>query len=57
MRERRELDHHANMTFRHKCVDGVDVTLEFFTYEANEVTGKDYTAAKMVNEIARKNTK
>ena len=53
----RELDHHANMTFRHKCVDGVDVTLEFFTYEANEVTGKDYTAAKMVNEIARKNTK
>jgi len=53
----RELDHHANMTFRHECVDGVDVTLEFFTYEANEVTDKDYTAAKMVNEIARKNTK
>ena len=48
----RDLDHHANMTLKHECVDGVNVTLSFFTYEANEITEKDYIAAKMVNDIA-----
>eukprot|EP00566_Odontella_aurita_P004559 CAMPEP_0113570942 /NCGR_PEP_ID=MMETSP0015_2-20120614/25276_1 /TAXON_ID=2838 /ORGANISM="Odontella" /LENGTH=778 /DNA_ID=CAMNT_0000473833 /DNA_START=385 /DNA_END=2721 /DNA_ORIENTATION=- /assembly_acc=CAM_ASM_000160 len=46
------MDHHANMTFGHRCVDGVDVTLSYFTYEANRITGKDYDAAKAVNAIA-----
>jgi S-adenosylmethionine:tRNA ribosyltransferase-isomerase len=46
-----QIDHHANMSFCHKCVDGVDLDLEFFTYEAGEVTEKDYKAAKMVNTI------
>lgn len=50
----RDLDHHANMTLKHECVDGVNVTLSFFTYEANEITEKDYIAAKMVNDIASK---
>ena len=50
----RDLDHHANMTIKHECVDGVNVTLSFFTYEANEITEKDYIAAKMVNDIASK---
>ena len=46
-----KLDHHANMNFCHKCVDGVDVDLEFFTFEAGDVTEKDYQAARMVNAI------
>ena len=46
-----ELDHHANMRFCHKCVDGVDLDLEFFTFETGEVTEKDYEAARMVNAI------
>mmetsp|Transcript_28967 Transcript_28967/g.42281 ORF Transcript_28967/g.42281 Transcript_28967/m.42281 type:complete len:1000 (+) Transcript_28967:2-3001(+) len=46
-----DLDHHANMTFRHKCVNGVDLELEFFTFEANEITEKDYVAAHNVNAI------
>ena len=46
-----QLDHHANMSFSHKCVNGVDLDIEFFTYEASEVTEKDYKAAKMVNTI------
>ena len=50
----RDLDHHANMTLKHECVDGVNVILSFFTYEANEITEKDYIAAKMVNDIASK---
>mmetsp|Transcript_3249 Transcript_3249/g.4678 ORF Transcript_3249/g.4678 Transcript_3249/m.4678 type:complete len:755 (-) Transcript_3249:1665-3929(-) len=47
----REMDHHANMTFKHHCVDGVDVTLELFTFEANKVTEKDVEAAKKINDI------
>eukprot|EP00977_Amphora_coffeiformis_P004199 scaffold875_cov185-Amphora_coffeaeformis.AAC.14 len=49
-----EMDHHANMAFSHRCVDGVDVDLEFFTFEANEVTEKDYQAARAVNYILLK---
>lgn len=45
------LDHHATMRFKHECVDGVGVELEFFSYEANKVTEKDYLAARKVNEI------
>jgi len=43
------MDHHANMAFSHKCVNGVDLDLDFFTFEANTVTAKDYEAAKNVN--------
>jgi len=46
-----DLDHHANMNFVHKCVDGVDLELEFFTFEAGEVTDNDYEAARKVNVI------
>jgi len=46
-----ELDHHANMTFSHECVDGVNLEIEFFTYEANAVTDKDYMAAQRVDNI------
>mmetsp|Transcript_17770 Transcript_17770/g.27446 ORF Transcript_17770/g.27446 Transcript_17770/m.27446 type:complete len:745 (+) Transcript_17770:590-2824(+) len=48
----REMDHHANMSFKHHCVDGVDVSLELFTFEANKLTEKDYEAAKKINDIA-----
>jgi len=46
-----EMDHHANMSFNHRCVNGVDATLEFFTFEANDLTDKDYEAARRVNAI------
>jgi len=46
-----DIDHHANMNFSHKCIDGVDLNLEFFTFEANKVTSKDYESAQNVNLI------
>jgi pterin-4a-carbinolamine dehydratase len=46
------MDHHANMSFLHKCVDGVDLRVEFFTFEAKELTSKDYDAAKAIDTIA-----
>ncbi|VEU37593.1 unnamed protein product [Pseudo-nitzschia multistriata] len=46
-----EMDHHANISFTHKCVDGVDVNMEYFSFEANDVTDKDYEAARRVNGI------
>lgn len=46
-----DMDHHANMSFSHKCINGVDLDLEFFTYEANEVTEKDYRAASNVDQL------
>ena len=49
-----EMDHHANLSFTHKCVNGVDVDLEYFSFEANELTDKDYEAARKVNEIILK---
>mmetsp|Transcript_33015 Transcript_33015/g.76063 ORF Transcript_33015/g.76063 Transcript_33015/m.76063 type:complete len:693 (-) Transcript_33015:266-2344(-) len=49
-----KMDHHANMTFTHKCTNGVDVELKFFTFEANDITEKDYKAAKYVNDILDK---
>jgi len=51
-----EMDHHANMSFTHECVNGVNVNLEFFTYEANKVTEKDYRAASAVNELLLEET-
>ncbi|KAL3933359.1 MAG: hypothetical protein SGBAC_010438 [Bacillariaceae sp.] len=45
------MDHHANMQFTHKCVDGVDLELEFFTFEAKQITQKDYDAAEAVDMI------
>ncbi len=45
------MDHHANMKFTHKCVKGVNLEMEFFTYEAKEVTEKDYDAAKAVDML------
>jgi len=46
-----EMDHHANITFTHKCVNGVDVEMEYFSFEANDLTNKDYEAARKVNRI------
>ena len=43
------MDHHTNMKFTHKCVNGVDLEMEFFTYEAKQLTEKDYDAAKAVD--------
>jgi len=51
-----EMDHHANISFTHKCVDGVDVNMEYFSFEANDVTGKDYEAARRVNGILSEET-
>jgi len=48
------MDHHANMKFTHKCVEGVDIEMEFFTYEAKELTEKDYDAAKAVDMVLSK---
>ncbi|CAB9531413.1 protein FolD (Partial), partial [Seminavis robusta] len=49
------MDHHANMTFSHQCVDGVDVVMEFFTFDANELTEKDYDAARVVELVYGEN--
>jgi len=46
-----EMDHHANISFTHKCVNGVDVEMEYFSFEANDLTDKDYEAARRVNNI------
>jgi len=46
-----DLDHHANMSFSHECVGGVNLKLELFTYEAGAVTAKDYIAAQKVDDI------
>eukprot|EP00535_Pseudo-nitzschia_heimii_P009091 CAMPEP_0197191944 /NCGR_PEP_ID=MMETSP1423-20130617/24273_1 /TAXON_ID=476441 /ORGANISM="Pseudo-nitzschia heimii, Strain UNC1101" /LENGTH=1203 /DNA_ID=CAMNT_0042644737 /DNA_START=434 /DNA_END=4045 /DNA_ORIENTATION=+ len=46
-----EMDHHANISFTHKCVNGVDVEMEFFSFEANKLTDKDFEAALKVNHI------
>lgn len=48
------MDHHANMTFTHECVNGVDVEMEFFTFEADQITEKDYDAAKAVDMLLSK---
>lgn len=45
------MDHHTNMSFTHKCVNGVDLRLEFFTFEADDVTEKDHSAARAVDAI------
>lgn len=45
------MDHHANISIVHKCVDGVDLEMEFFSFEAKELTEKDYDAAKAVDLI------
>ena len=44
-------DHHANMKITHKCVDGVDLQLEFFSFEANELTQKDVDAARAIDLV------
>ncbi len=46
-----EMDHHANISFTHKCINGVDVEMEYFSFEANDLTDKDYEAAQRVNDI------
>jgi S-adenosylmethionine:tRNA ribosyltransferase-isomerase len=46
-----EMDHHANISFTHKCINGVDVDMEYFSFEANDLTDKDYEAARKVNNI------
>lgn len=45
------MDHHANMRITHKCVNGVDLEMEFFSFEAKELTEKDYDAARAVDLI------
>ncbi len=48
------MDHHANMKLTHQCVDGVDLEMEFFTFEAKQITDKDYDAAHAVDMILSK---
>jgi hypothetical protein len=48
------MDHHANMKFTHKCVNGVELEMDFFTYKANELTEKDYDAANAVDMVLSK---
>lgn len=48
------MDHHANMHFTHKCVNGAELEMEFFTYEANELTEKDFDAARAVEMLLSK---
>jgi len=45
------MDHHANMSFVHKCSSGVDVELQLFTYDSKTVTEKDYAAAKTIDSL------
>jgi len=45
------MDHHANMRIVHQCAKGVDLEMEFFSFEANELTQKDYDAARAVDLI------
>lgn len=45
------MDHHANMKIVHKCVNGVDLEMEFFSFEAKELTQKDYDAARAIDLI------
>lgn len=49
------MDHHANMSIVHKCVNGVDMELSFFSFEANELTSKDYAAAKAIDFMHQDN--
>lgn len=46
------MDHHANMKFEHAYVNGVEVTLELFTFEANVLTEKDFDAARAIDTVA-----
>ncbi len=46
-----KMDHHANIQITHKCINGVHLNLQFFTYEANEITDKDYKAAQMLDDL------
>ena len=45
------MDHHANISIRHACVDGVDLTLEWFSFEAKQLTEKDFDAARAVDLV------
>jgi pterin-4a-carbinolamine dehydratase len=45
------MDHHANAKITHHCVNGVDVELELFTYEAKRLTSKDIDAAKAIDSL------
>ena len=44
-------DHHANMKITHKCVNGVDLELELFSFEAKELTEKDFDAARAIDLV------
>jgi len=45
------MDHHANMSIVHKCVKGVDLELELFSFEAKELTEKDHAAANAIDLV------
>lgn len=45
------MDHHANMRIVHKCINGVDLELELSSFEAKELTEKDYDAARAIDLI------
>lgn len=46
-----EMDHHPNLSFTHKCINGVDLDMEYFSFEANDITHKDYDAARKINNM------
>eukprot|EP00956_Cyclotella_meneghiniana_P040859 scaffold207397_cov52-Cyclotella_meneghiniana.AAC.4 len=45
------MDHHANMTITHQCVNGVDLEMELFSFEVSSLTQKDYDAARAIDFI------
>lgn len=50
-----DIDHHANMRITHRCVNGVDLEIEFSSFEAKELTEKDFGAAVAVDRIHHDN--
>jgi len=45
------VNHHPNVSFIHSCTQGVDVTVEFFTYAVKGITSFDTAAAERVHAI------
>lgn len=39
------------MSIVHKCINGVDLELELFSFEAKELTDKDFDAARAIDRI------
>ena len=49
------MDHHANMRITPRCVNRVYLEMEFSSFEAKELTTKDFDAAVAANRIQHDN--